>query len=671
MFSRKNKDPDARKFTVRGLFSRRGRASAVEAEVSRLAVETVENIDFGDIGLEDAVTVDATDVSAVTVSEDTVVVAETETVEVLVDGTAAAETVVEAEPVAETPETVEFAAVQDAEPVDVEAEPVVAAVEAVEDDVPAADRDLPAERKPTVPAFRADNEKRHRFGEYVYRKGLISKDALYAASLEQAVTGAKIGQILVANGFLTDKDRVEAILATEHSRIAQEKVTRCRIPVDILSEYNIMISAEQDDRIYVATCESERSVRLIVAEYYPNKHIEFVAFDASAMNVFLSSMRKMSSIDDPANLEELMLDRIVYNALGEGASDIHIIPRATSYSVFYRKDGVRRLIHTGNLTEYQVLIAKIKDKAAMDLAERRKPQDGGFQMEYASKMIDLRIATIPVVDGHEICIVRLLDSDRVQPSLEKLGISEVTKWRKGIRHQFGLCLICGPTGSGKTTTLNASVREMDRFGKAIYSIEDPVEYRIPFVAQVAVNKQVDLDFANAIRAFMRADPDVMIVGEVRDRETAANALKAAETGHLVIATLHTGSIVGAITRLKELGIEPYELRYLVRAIMVQTLIRTLCKTCGGREPERHECHECNGSGYRGRTVVSECEYFEGPDDVQKIIPEANKHIEETWVPKEKDAVEKMYAGLTDFAELDRVFGPSIERFLRKEGEPQP
>ncbi|MBY3433138.1 Flp pilus assembly complex ATPase component TadA [Rhizobium laguerreae] len=528
---------------------------------------------------------------------------------------------------------------------------------------------LPVDAGPVVQAYRTGGEKRHRFGEYVFRKGLISKDALHAASLEQDVTHAKIGQILVANGFLSDKDRVEAILATEHARIAQEKVSRCLIPVEVLAEHNIMISAEQEDRIYVASAEDERLVKMVVKEYYPRKEVEMVAYDASAMNLFLASMRKMSSIDDPANAEELMLDRIVYNALTDGASDIHIEPRATSYSILYRKDGVRRLIHTGALAEYQVLIAKIKDRAAMDLAERRKPQDGGFQMEFSGRMIDLRIATIPSADGSEKCTIRLLDSDRVQPSLEKLGISEVTKWRRGLRHQFGICLICGPTGSGKTTTMNASVREMDRFAKSIYSIEDPVEYRIPYITQVSVNKQVDLDFPNAIRSFMRHDPDVIIVGEVRDEETARNAIKAAETGHLVIATLHTGSIVGAITRLKELGIEPHELRYLVRSIMVQSLVRTTCKTCGGGTEGRIECRDCGGSGYRGRTVASECEYFATPADVQKIIPEAGKHIEETWITKEQDAVNKFYAGMTDLEELDRVFGPAVEQYLRKEDRP--
>lgn len=628
------------------LFGRRASGQAVE-DIPRLEVETLHSVDSG--ASEDTVqpAIEVMDYAATDVVANEPVLVEHEVVEE-VSQTSAAEFEIDEDELA-----------------DAVLEAVLEEGEIAKETV---DPTPPVEAKPAVLAYRADgkNEKRHRFGEYVHRKGLISKDALHAASMEQEVTGAKIGQILVANGFLADKDRVEAILATEHSRISQEKVSKSKIPVEVLAQYNIIISAEQEDRIYVASAEDERLVKMIVGEYYPNKAVEMVSYDASAMNLFLASMRKMSSIDDPANAEQLMLDRIVYNALTDLASDIHIEPRATSYSIFYRKDGVRRLIHTGNMTEYQVLIAKIKDRAAMDLAERRKPQDGGFQMEYAGKMIDLRIATTPVSDGGEKCVIRLLDSDRVQPSLEKLGITEVTKWRKGMRHQSGLCIICGPTGSGKTTTFNASVREMDRFGRAIYSIEDPVEYRIPFVTQVAVNRQVGLDFAAGIRNFMRMDPDVMIVGEVRDLETAQNAITAAETGHLVLATLHASSIVGAITRLKELGIEPHELRYLVRAIMVQSLVRVCCPDCKGDEVGKYECKTCGGTGYVGRTVVSECEYFDGPDAVNRIIPERGKHIEETWTTKEEDAVNKMYAGITDFAELDRHFGPAITKYLREE-----
>lgn len=501
---------------------------------------------------------------------------------------------------------------------------------------------------------------RHRLGEYVLNKGLITVEALDAASRQQEVTGERIGQILVANGFLSDKDRVEAILATSSERIAQENVARSKIPSDILDEYSIMISAETDETIYVSTMADEETVRRIVRNYYPGKQIQFVSFLPTAINGFIASMKKSSAIDDVSQTKETMLDRILYRALNEGASDIHILPRNKSYTTMFRLLGVRRIVYEGALDEYKTVIAQIKDKARMDLAERRKPQDGGFQIEYSGKMIDLRVATVPTAEG-ESCIMRVLDPDRVQPSLGQLGITEVEKWRKGFNQQHGLCLICGPTGSGKTTTLNSSIKEMDRFGKAIYTIEDPVEYRIPYAGQVSVNTSVGLNFATAVRAFMRADPDVIVLGEVRDEETARNAIKAADTGHLVLATLHTGSILGAVSRLKDLGIAPRELRYLLRSVLVQTLIRTTCKHCGG-----DGCIVCKGSGYGSRTVVSECEYFEDSDMVDRIINSDESSFEVTWTTMIEDAVNKYRKGITDREEIIRVFGASAEPYLREE-----
>lgn len=533
---------------------------------------------------------------------------------------------------------------------------------------------LPAETRPAPlsPAImRADGTPlpRHRLGEYVLHKGLITSDALDAASREQEVTGDRIGQILVANGFLSDKDRVEAILATSSERIAQESVAKSRIPSHLLDEYNIMISAETEDTVYVSTMFDEDVVRPIVDEYYGDKEIHFVSFLPTAMNGFIAAMKKSSAIDDASQTKETMLDRLLYRALNEGASDIHIIPRRKSYTAMLRLLGVRRIIHEGAMDEYKTMIAQVKDKARMDLAERRKPQDGGFQIEYSGKLIDLRVATLPTNDG-EVCIMRVLDPDRVQPSLGQLGITDVAKWRKGFNQQHGLCLICGPTGSGKTTTLNSSIKEMDRFGKSIYTIEDPVEYRIPFTGQVSVNATVGLNFATAVRAFMRADPDVIVLGEVRDEETARNAIKAADTGHLVLATLHTGSILGSVSRLKDLGVAPRELRYLLRSVLVQSLVRTTCQACGGtgKHPEHADrsCTRCNGTRYAGRTVVSECEYFEDAEQVDRIL-DLNGDLDDvrTWPTMVEDAVAKYREGVTDCDELYRVFGASIEPVLRK------
>ncbi len=520
------------------------------------------------------------------------------------------------------------------------------------------------------PIFRSDGQQvpNHRLGRYVYERKQISADALDAASREQQVTGKPIGQILVKNGFLTDKQRVEAILAVEESRIAQEQVSRTRIPVAIHDQYSIIISAEHDETIFVASPYPEDEVATIVAEYYPEKKIEFVSYDPSSMSRFITTMKRSAAVEDIRETKETMLDRIVYKALEMSASDIHVTPQSDSYSVQFRIDGVKRIIRMGPLDEYHTVMAQVKDKATIDLAEKRKPQDGSYQVEYNGKMIDLRVATLPVQNGEHVTI-RVLDSDRVHPNLDTLGITEVAKWRRGFKQRDGICIIAGATGSGKTTTLNSSLREIDRFGKAIFTVEDPVEYRVPFVNQVSINPSVGLDFAAAVKAFMRNDPDVIILGEVRDAETARNAVKAADTGHLVLITLHTGSIMGAISRMKDLGVEPRELRFMLRAVLVQSLVPKLCQSCHGHPDMLYSCKTCNGEKYVGRTVASECEYFENVADVDRLLNARNDTIaydERRWTSMAEDAVNKMRQGITDVPGLERTFGSQIYAYLTEE-----
>lgn len=506
----------------------------------------------------------------------------------------------------------------------------------------------------SLPALfdKAAEPKRHRLGEWFLGKGLISQQILEAASKEQEVTGERIGQILVANGFLSDKDRVAGILEISSERIAQENVSHSRIPVALLDEHSIIVSAVTEADIFVSTMSDEDVARAIVSEYYPEKNVRFVSFLPSAMNDFLLRMRRTAGFDDASESAETMLDRLLFRALAEGASDIHVIPRRKSYTMMFRLLGVRRIVHEGSLPEYHTMMAQLKDRARMDLAEKRKPQDGGFQFEYNGKMIDLRVAAVPAAEG-EICVLRVLDPDRVQPTLGQLGVTRIDRWRKGFNQLHGLCLICGQTGSGKTTTLNASIREIDRFGKSVYTIEDPVEYRIAYTGQVSVNTTVGLNFSTGLRALMRADPDVIVLGEVRDEDTARNAIKAADTGHLVVATLHTGSIVGAVSRLRDLGIDPRELRYLLRAVLVQNLIRVTCTKCEGEG-----CPACRGTGYSSRTIVSECEHFADEAAVDRVIAG-----EKTWPSMVEDAVGKYRSGLTTETELRRVFGSSVDEFI--------
>jgi len=499
--------------------------------------------------------------------------------------------------------------------------------------------------------------KRHRFGEWALGEGKINRQVLEATSREQEVTGEKFGQILVANGFLTDKDRIRGILTLSPERVAQENVSSSRIPVALLDEWSIIISAETESEIFVSTMSDERVVRKLIEEFYPEKSITFLSFNPPQINTFITRMQRTATIDDRSQAPETMLDRLLFRALAEGASDIHIIPRRKSYTVMFRLLGVRHIVHEGTHNEYHTVMAQLKDRARMDLAEKRKPQDGGFQFEHNGKMIDFRVASIPTAEG-EISVLRVLDPDRVQPLLGELGITRVDLWRKGFNQLHGLCLICGQTGSGKTTTLNASIRELDRFGKSVYTIEDPVEYRISYVGQVSVNPAVGLNFSSGLRALMRADPDVIVIGEVRDEDTARIAIKAADTGHLVIATLHTGSIVGAVSRLRDLGIDPRELRYLLRSVLVQTLIRVVCDDCHGKG-----CPSCDHKGYTSRTVVSECEYFKDMQAVDKVIAG-----EKSWPSIVEDAVAKYRAGVTTKEELYRVFGSSVDEFLTESAE---
>lgn len=518
------------------------------------------------------------------------------------------------------------------------------------------------------PIFRSDGKEVNvgRLGRFIHNRKQVNGDALDAAYRMQEVTGKPIGQILVANGFLTDKQRVEAILAVEESRISQEQVSRSRIPVTILDQYSIIISAEHDETIFVASPHPEVMIEPIIAEYYSEKKIEFVSYDPSAMSRFITSMRRSASVEDIRETKETMLDRIVYKALEGNASDIHVEPLADCYAVQFRIDGVTRIIHMGALDEYHTVMAQVKDKATIDIAEKRKSQDGSYQIEYNGKMIDLRVSTVPVQTGEHVTI-RVLDSDRVHPNLDTLGITQIAKWRKGFKQRSGLCVIAGATGSGKTTTLNSSLREIDRFGKRIYSIEDPVEYRVPFVSQVSTNLAVGLDFAAAIKAFMRNDPDVIILGEVRDAETARNAIKAADTGHLVLITLHTSSIMSTISRMKDLGIDPREIRYMLRAILVQHLVPKICTHCHGVDSDH--CRVCGGNRYVGRTVASECEYFESVKDVDRLLDARNGDIpddERPWISMAEDAVNQMRQGITDVPGLERTFGSEIYRFLNEE-----
>lgn len=491
--------------------------------------------------------------------------------------------------------------------------------------------------------------------DYLLENKLIGLEPLKAAMMETNINNESLSVILARNGFLTQSQIVKAMIQIKPENLVDEEVIIPSVPPEILKETQTMLAAITEDTLYMSTMKSENESRYAFQPLFPEHKIVFLPCNAEKLDNYLDKLEAIY------NDEGSVVERIVRKAIQEDVSDIHIIPQYDSYTVMFRYLGVRHVDYMGQKDEYLSLVARIKDLARMDMAEKRKPQDGGFQIDFNGRLVDLRVATVPTPDG-EIVVIRILDPEKAQLSLEALGITELVEWRKGGARSDGLCLICGPTGSGKTTTLNSTLRELDRFGKAIFTCEDPVEYRIPYIGQVNINTSVGLDFARAIKAFMRSDPDVIVIGEVRDEETARNAIKAAETGHLVFATLHTGSITGAVNRLRDLGVDAHELKYVLRSVLAQRLMRTICKFCHGKG-----CKECHDKGYGGRTIVSEVKYFSDMNDVMKIIASKETEIEVTWKTMIEDGYQKFINGETSPGEFIRLFGPEAERMLAESG----
>lgn len=482
-------------------------------------------------------------------------------------------------------------------------------------------------------------------GEALLKKGVLTNERLAAALREQTVTKERLGTVLVRNGFVTQDMLFNTLLETNPDAMHYEAVFMDLIPPKVLLDTKSMIMFSGQKSIIVGTLSNPDLVRAHIKRHLPDWKVRFSMINPERLDKYLSQLKTKVNHAD----KRLAWERVFEYAMSAGASDIHVLPRHASYTVKLRIDGVLHLHHEGELEEYTALVARVKDLARMDMAERRRPQDGGFSREHNGRVISFRVSTVPTVDGERM-VVRILDPDSIHLSLDGLGITEVDTWRRITGMPDGLCLICGPTGSGKSTTLASTAKEMNFLERSIYSVEDPVENRIPYAAQVNVNSSLGVGFSEAVRNFMRADPDVIIIGEVRDEDTARNALKAAETGHLVLATLHTGSITNSVTRLRDIGVQSFELRHLLRGVMVQRLMRVFCSDCSGKG-----CEQCAHTGYRGREVVSEVVHIRNEHEADRVI-----NGEVFWTSLLQDAKEKVLAGKTSETELKRVFGVGLD-----------
>ncbi len=364
--------------------------------------------------------------------------------------------------------------------------------------------------------------------------------------------------------------------------------------------------AELSQRIQAAYAGGEDSAALVVGEVES-------AVDLSRLMQDLPAVEDLLETADDAPIIR-MLNALLTQAANNGASDIHIEPYERESSVRFRVDGTLREVVRPNRALHAALISRLKIMAELDIAEKRLPQDGRISLRIGGRAIDVRVSTLPSAHG-ERAVLRLLDKSESRFTLAALGMDgeRLERFQRLAQQPHGIVLVTGPTGSGKTTTLYAALQTVDTSTTNVLTVEDPIEYELPGIGQTQVNARIDLTFAKALRAILRQDPDVIMIGEIRDYETAQIAIQASLTGHLVLATLHTNDAVSAVTRLTDMGVEPFLLSSSLLGVLAQRLVRKLCPVCKSPEPlpeggTRYHpvgCPACASSGYKGRTGVYE------------------------------------------------------------------
>ena len=409
-------------------------------------------------------------------------------------------------------------------------------------------------------------------------------------------------------------------------------------------------------RIAAAYAGGESSAAAVVGEVES-------AVDLSRLMQELPAVEDLLEAADDAPIIR-MLNALLTQGVRDGASDIHIEPYERSSAVRFRVDGTLREVVQPNKALHAALISRLKIMAELDISEKRLPQDGRISLRLGTRAIDVRVSTLPGAHG-ERAVLRLLDKTETRFSLEALGMSgEVLQgFDRLIRQPHGIVLVTGPTGSGKSTTLYASLARMDTATTNVLTVEDPIEYELPGIGQTQVNAKIDLSFAKALRAILRQDPDVIMIGEIRDYETAQIAIQASLTGHLVLATLHTNDAPSAVTRLIDMGVEPFLLSSSLLGVLAQRLVRQLCTACRRQDAQGlwHAvgCPACGHTGYKGRTGVYEL--MTADEAVRALIHNRAAESELTTAalagglrPMREDGQRLVAEGVTSAEEVVRV-----------------
>lgn len=553
-------------------------------------------------------------------------------------------------------------------------------------------------------------------GTLLKQSGLITPEQWLTVLAAHEDTEKGISQILVEKGLVTDQE-LAMIAGLQHNvpcvDLKQRKIDPQAvqlIPETMARQYNA-IPLEMDGDVLVVAMEDPWNIRavedLAAQARMTIKQVEAIPADIRKFidlnyKVSREVEREISHISDTSPRESSLrkktredrisadviaqtpivraIDLIIEQAVKDRSSDIHIVAEEDKVRIRYRIDGILHDTMSLPPSVHLPLISRLKILAGMNIADRRRPQDGQFSIETGGKTVDIRVATSDTVHG-EMVVMRILDKSFALLGLTDLGFlpDALEKYRRMLNSPFGMILLSGPTGSGKTTTLYASVNQLDRSERNIMTIEDPVEYRFDGINQIQVNPSAGMTFASGLRALMRLDPDVILVGEIRDRETAEIAIQAALTGHLVLSSIHANDTVGTIFRLLDLGIEPFLISSSVIGIVAQRMVRRVCVHC--RKPtavsseERliyeketgekraeflygHGCNSCANTGYRGRCGVYEIlEMNEGTRRLVLSNASAteirDRAIKDGMVPMWRDGMLKVRQGVTTPHEILR------------------
>jgi len=545
-----------------------------------------------------------------------------------------------------------------------------------------------------------------KLGNLLIEKGILTEEQLNIALSVQKITGQVLGKCLTMLGFISTQELAE-VLAIQHN-LEYIDVRNYPIQIDLLKKFHKSLTEtakflpleEIEDVVKVAVVDPSNIVAIDRIKALTGKRAKPYLTDEEG---FIDTLEKAYYfIENPTEkiIEDfiqitlntgtvspeklpLLVESILAEGIRRNAADIHILINAGVVSISYRVDGILQYAYSMPKTVHSGVISRLKILSKLDIAEQRLPQDGSFVFDFLGRKYEIRVSTIPTIEGESIVLRILFGGSEEIYSLPRLGFNEelVHMMQRLIKKPNGIILVVGPTGSGKSTTLYALLREVDRLRRSVITIEDPVEYRMSFAKQSEVNEKIGYDFALAGRNFMRHDPDIILLGEIRDEETSRIAIRASITGHLVLSTLHTNDAVSAIPRLFDLGADKFLLSSSLLAVLSQRLIRKICPYCKEtKQPSDYErsvfskegidiskvyygkgCKVCRNTGYLGRTAIGELMIVN--DEIREMIytgASFNSLVQAAkkngMVPLKIDGLKKVIEGISTLSEVERVVG---------------